>query len=106
VWRHAGQQLFRYDVPLELSRWLKAGLKIRPVRRLERRFKNILTMNTVVRGQVQVAAQIFDAQLGPTGLLCEVDLPVASILRIQITAPLFCIAEMSSPGRLPGLIRS
>lgn len=45
------------------------------------------------RWSLQVPAQVFDASPGPPGFLCEVHFSVASVLCIQITAPLFLIPD-------------
>lgn len=49
------------------------------------------------RRSLQVPAQIFDAPPGTPGLLREVDLPAAPVLRFQIAAPLFFVADMPQP---------
>ena len=55
------------------------------------------------RRPLQVPAQVFDAAPGPQGLLCEVDLPAASVLRLQIALPLFFIADMPGPRQTAGI---
>lgn len=55
------------------------------------------------RRSLQVPAQIFDASPGTPGLLCEVDLPAASVLRLQIALPLFFIADMPQPRQAAGV---
>ena len=55
------------------------------------------------RRPFQIAAQIFHAAPGATGLFGEVDLPVALILRLQVTLPLLRIADMTEVGQLAGI---
>lgn len=54
------------------------------------------------RRSLQVAARIFDAPLGPTGVLREVHLPAATVLRLRIPLPLLFIADMSQPRKAAG----
>ncbi len=51
----------------------------------------------------QVPAEVFDASPGTLGLLCEVYLPAASILRLKVTLPLFFIADMPQPRQAAGI---
>lgn len=52
---------------------------------------------------LQVAVQIFDAPPGPAGFLCKVDLPVASVLRLQIAQPLFLVANVPQSQQATGV---
>lgn len=49
------------------------------------------------RWSLQLPAQIFDAPPGIPGFLREVNLPAAPVLRFQIAAPLFFVADMPQP---------
>lgn len=51
------------------------------------------------RRALQVAAQVFYAAPGTTGLFGEVDLPVALILRLQVAFPLLLIAKVTETGQ-------
>lgn len=55
------------------------------------------------RRSLQVPAQIFDASPGTPGLLREVDLPAATVLRLQVTLPLFFVTDMAQPGQTAGV---
>lgn len=55
------------------------------------------------RWALQVPAQIFDALPGSAGFLREVDLPAAPVLRFQIAAPLFFVANMPQPRLAAGV---
>src|SRR5690606_434173 len=55
------------------------------------------------RWSLQVPAKIFDAPPGTPGLLREVDLPAAPVLRLQITLPLLSVADMPQPGQAAGI---
>ena len=55
------------------------------------------------RRSLQIPAQIFDAAPCTPGLLCEVDLPSASVLRLQIALPLLLIADMPQPRQAAGV---
>lgn len=55
------------------------------------------------RWSLQVPAQIFNALPGSAGLLRKMDLPSASVLRLQIALPLLLIADMSQPRQTAGI---
>ena len=55
------------------------------------------------RRSLQVPAEVFDAPPGTPGLLRKVDFPPTSVLRLQITAPLFFIPEMTMAGQAGGV---
>ncbi len=55
------------------------------------------------RRALQVAAQVFDAPPGATGLLREVDLPAAPVLRLQITLPLLSVVDMPQSRQAAGV---
>lgn len=57
------------------------------------------------RRALQIAARVFYAPPGTAGLLREVDLPAAPVLRLKIALPLLLSRICPGPGRLPGLIR-
>jgi len=52
---------------------------------------------------LQVPAGVFDASPGTPGLLREVDLPAAPVLRFQIATPLFFVADMAQPRQAAGI---
>ncbi|SCC68827.1 hypothetical protein GA0061070_10797 [Kosakonia oryziphila] len=54
------------------------------------------------RRPLQVAAQVFDATPGAPGLLREVDLPAASVLRLQTALPLFFVADVPQSRQAAG----
>lgn len=55
------------------------------------------------RRSFQVASEIFDAPPGATGLLREVDLPAAPVLRLQVALPLPVVADMPQPRQAAGI---
>lgn len=55
------------------------------------------------RRPLQVPAEVFDAPPGTPGLLREVHLPAATVLRLQIALPLFFIADMPQPRQAAGV---
>lgn len=55
------------------------------------------------RRSLQVPPQIFHTTPGSMGLFGEVDLPAATVLRLQIPPPLFLITDMPRPRQAAGI---
>lgn len=55
------------------------------------------------RRALEVPAEVFDASPGTAGLLCKMDLPASPVLRFQIAAPLFFVADMPQPRQAAGI---
>ena len=55
------------------------------------------------RGTLQVPTEVFDALPGFVGLLRKMDLPSASVLRLQIALPLLLIADTPQPRQAVGV---
>lgn len=55
------------------------------------------------RRSLQIPAQVFDASPGTAGFLREVHLPAVPVLRFQIAAPLFFVADMPQPRQVAGV---
>lgn len=55
------------------------------------------------RRALQIPAEVFDATPGAPGPLRKMDLPAASVLRLQIALPLLFIADMPQPRQAAGV---
>lgn len=55
------------------------------------------------RRALQVPTQVFDASPGTAGLLRKMDLPASPVLRFQIAAPLFFVANMAQARQAAGI---